>query len=67
MTDGVHLTIELVSADGKPLLPKANANTFVSQCRVIVRDNLPINIREWNKPAKVDGVSLLNDRCKDML
>ena len=67
MAEDAHLTIELVSPDGKPLLPRANANTFVHQCGVIVKDNVPISVREWNKPAKVEGVSFVNDRCKTVL
>ena len=67
MAEGAHLTIEVVSADGEPMLPKGNAKTFVSQCGVIVRDNLPISIREWNEPKKQDGVSFVSDRAKDVL
>ena len=39
-----HLIIEVFRADGTPLEPKANASKFVHQCRVVVRDNVPINI-----------------------
>ena len=67
MAKDAHLRIEEVSAQGEPLLPKANAATFVSQCGYIVRDNIPITIREWHKPAKGDGVSFVEDRFKDFL
>ena len=67
MAKDAHLRIEVVSPEGKPLEPKANANKFVHQCGVIVRDNVPISVREWNKPAKVEGVSYVNDRLKDVL
>ena len=67
MAEGVHLTIEVVSDDGEPLLPRANARSFVNQCGVIVRDNVPISIQEWNEPKKVDGVSYVSDRFKDAL
>ena len=48
------------------MLPKANANKFVHQCGVIVGDNVPISVREWNKPAKVEGVSHVDDRLKEV-
>ena len=67
MADNAHLPIELVSLLGEPLLPSMNAKAFVSQCGVVVRDNIPITIREWNKPAKADGVSFVEDRSKDWL
>src|SRR5664279_1541068 len=67
MAEDAHLPIELVYPEGKPLLPKANANKFVHQCGVIVRDNVPISVREWNKPTKVKGVSYVDNRLKDVL
>ena len=67
MAEDAHLTIEVVSPDGKPLLPRANANKFVHQCGVIVRDNVLISVQEWNKPAKVEGVSYVDNRLKDVL
>ena len=47
-----HLIIEVVSSQGKPLLPETNANKFVYQCGVVVRDNVAISIQEWNNPKK---------------
>jgi hypothetical protein len=35
--------------------------------RVIVRDSIPISIQEWNKPKADDGVTYVEDRCKEML
>ena len=67
MDDGAHLTIEVVADSGEPMQPKKNAKTFVNQCGVIVRDNVPINIQEWNEPKKQDGVSYVSDRYKDAL
>ena len=67
MADNVHLPIEVVSPLGEPLLPSASAKLFASQCGVVVRDSIPITVQEWNKPAKADGVSFVNDRCKDGL
>ena len=50
------------------MAPKKHATKFVNQCGVIVRDNIPITIQEWNKPKKAgDGVSYVDDRSKDDL
>ena len=49
------------------MLPKGNATKCVHQCGVIVRDNVPISVREWNKPAKVEGVRYVDDRLKEVL
>jgi hypothetical protein len=47
------------------LLSTAIAKAFVSQCGVVVRDKIPITVREWNKPSKLeDGVSFAHDRSK---
>ena len=67
MAEDAHLRIEVVSPEGKPLEPKTNASKFVHQCRVIVRDTIPISVQEWNKPAKVEGVSYVEERTKDVL
>ena len=34
---------------GEPKLPKNAADTFKKQCGVLVRDHVPISVREWNK------------------
>ena len=44
-----------------------NANKFVHQCGVVVRDNVAISIQEWNKPKKLEGVSYVDDRSKNDL
>ena len=64
-----HLTIELVNPVGKPVLPKKNATTFVHQCGVVVRNNVPICIQEWNQPKKegMENVSYVNKRLKEVL
>jgi hypothetical protein len=61
-----RFTIDEVTEDGEPIAPKENVHLFVNQCGVIVRDNIPITTREWNKP-KVDGVSYVDQRSKDLL
>jgi len=67
MAADAHLPIEVVSPEGKPLLPKANAIKFVHQCGVVVRDLVPISTREWNKPKGSEGVSYVDDRLKGVL
>jgi hypothetical protein len=67
MAKDAHLQIEEVSTQAKPLLPKANTAEFVSQCGYIARDNIPITIQKWHKPAKGDEVSFVEDRIKDFL
>ena len=66
LADHQRFTIDEVAEDGKPIAPAKNAKLFVSQCGVIVRDSIPITIREWNN-QKADGVSYVEDRSKDML
>jgi hypothetical protein len=65
--DNERFKIEEVDAHGKLIAPKRSADAFVSQCRVIVRDNILIFIQEWNKPKADDGVTYVEDRCKEML
>ena len=62
--------IEVIAEDGRPILPVTHATVFISQCGVVVRDNIPITIQDWNK-AKADGrrssTSFVDDRAKDNL
>ena len=61
-----HFTIEAISPKGQPVAPKAVRTTFKNQCRVLVRDRLPITIREWNKTKNVSEDQVA-DRYKDTL
>ena len=67
MTGGAHLTITKVFPNGEPCEPEKNARSFVAQCGVIVRDNVPINIQEWNKLKKDESASFVSDRLKEFL
>jgi hypothetical protein len=74
LTDKQHFTIDEVSANGEPLLPKSVANKFITQRGVLVRDMVLISIQEWNKPKAVkgelaegDGVSYVSEIFKDKL
>ena len=67
MGDDIKLNIDQVTSDVKPIAPANNAAKFVGQCRVNVRDNIPITIREWNKPKVDRGVSYVDERSKNLL
>ena len=62
----MHLPIDVVSPEGRPLEPTKNANKFIHQCGVVVRDNAPISIQEWVK-QKDETVSYVSDRMKEVL
>ena len=61
-----HFVISHVSELGEPLQPREHARKFVNQCVVLVRDNIPITIREWKKTSD-DQVSYVSEREKDQL
>jgi hypothetical protein len=59
------LSIDVVYPDGKPLEPKQHATKFINQCRVIVRDMIPITVQEWNEPKKARlGATFVNKRSR---
>ena len=66
LTKKDHFTITAISPKGQPVAPKAVATTFKNQCGVLVRDRIPITIREWNKTKNVSE-SEVADRYKDTL
>ena len=61
-----RFTITEIADDGQPIEPKRTKDTFVHQCRAVVRDSVPIIIQEWNK-KKDPEVSYVQDRQKDDL
>ena len=65
MGENERFTIEEVDPDGKPT-PKRTQDRFIHQCRVVVRDSVPISIQEWNK-KKDPEVPYVHDRLKDDL
>ena len=67
MIAGAHLTITKVFPNGEPCEPEKNARSFVNQCGVIVRENVPINIQEWNQLKKDKSASFVSNRLKDFL
>ena len=40
---------------------------FRHQCGVLVRDNIPISVRDWLKRKGANEGDYVSDRCKDML
>ena len=66
MAERARFTIEAIRADGKPVEPKKAANKFVRQAGVLVRDQIPITIQEWNKP-KTGQASYVDKRSKETL
>jgi hypothetical protein len=58
--------IEEIGGDGEPIAPAAHASKFTRQCRVLVRDNIPITLREWKK-TKMELVKYVRKRLKNML
>ena len=52
---------------GEPKLPKNAADTFKKQCRVLVRDHVPISVREWNKRKGAADSDYVAERYKDNL
>ena len=68
MKDGVKYNIDAIKANGEPITPKNIANKFIRQCGVLVKDQLPISIQEWKKPAKEGpDLTFVDQRAKDQL
>jgi hypothetical protein len=62
-----HYTFEVILPMGEPKLPKKVADTFKKQCGVLVRDHVPISVREWNKRKGADDSDYLAERYKENL
>jgi hypothetical protein len=52
---------------GEPKLPKKATNVFKKQCGVLVRDHVPISIREWHKRKGADNSEYVAERYKECL
>ena len=66
MTKKDHFTIEAISPEGQPVVPENVGVKFKNQCGVVVRDRIPITVREWNKTKNVSE-NQVADRYKDTL
>ena len=59
------MTIDAVDEQGRPLEPKKHYTKFINQCGVVVRDNVPITLQEWNEPKKARvGFTFVDKREK---
>ena len=68
LKEGVKYNIEAIKPNGEPLAPKKIADKFVRQCGVLVKDQLPISLQEWRKPAKPRPyVTFVDNRQKSLL
>ena len=56
----------MIAKDGQPIAPEDVKVKFIKHCGVIVRDYVPITIREWIKPNR-PGVSYVGDVAKQNL
>ncbi|KAK1663590.1 hypothetical protein QYE76_051749 [Lolium multiflorum] len=61
-----HFNIEAISPEGQPVAPASVRVTFKNQCGVVVRDHIPITVREWNKTKNVSEDHVA-DRYKNTL
>ena len=66
MGDQERYRIKRVAEDGTPTAPPDAARKMVKQCGVLVRDYIPITVREWHRP-KDSGVLYVSDEGKDRL
>ena len=57
----------MILPTGEPKLPKNAADTFKKQCGVLVRDHVPISVREWNKRKGAADSDYVAERYKDNL
>ena len=67
MKEHERYRIEKIAADGAPELPKGVFQKYVKQCGVLVRDKIPIIVREWHKPRQGPGVLYVGDKAKETL
>ena len=68
LKEGIKYNIDAIKDNGKPVEPKKNAGKFIRQCGVLVKDQLPISIQEWKRPAKpCPDLTFVDDRAKKLL
>ena len=66
MKEHERYRIEKIATDGAPELPDDVAKKYVKQSGVLVRDHIPITVREWNKPNEA-GISYVGGKAKEAL
>ena len=65
--EGHYIITEVDPNTGEPLLPKNNAKKFINHCGVLVRDRVPISVREWKQKKDDPLISFVLEREKDLL
>ena len=66
MDDSVRFRIQSVCPISGEPAPNDVKKKFVKACGVVVRDHIPITVREWLKP-KAKGISYVGDTAKENL
>ena len=67
MAKSAHYKFDLIAPTGEPKEPKNAADAFKRQCGVLVRDHVPITVREWNKRKKAADNEYVAERYKGKL
>jgi hypothetical protein len=67
LLEGHYNITEVDPNTSEPLMPKANARKFIKQCGVVVRDRVPINIREWKERKDNRTIPFVSDIEKWLL
>ena len=68
LKEGVKYNIDAIKSNGEQSAPKKNADKFTRQCRVLVKDQIPISMQEWKKAAKEHpDLTFVEQRGKDWL
>lgn len=62
-----HYTFEVISPTGEPKEPKKAADVFKKQCGVLVRDHVPISIRDWHKRKGANDSEYVAEMYKEGL
>ena len=65
--EGHYIIIEVDPNTGEPLLSKNNAKKFVNHCGVLVRDRVPISVREWKQKKDDPLISFVSKRENDLV
>ena len=57
----------MISPRGEPKAPQKAAEVFTKQCGVLVRDRIPITVRDWNKRKGALESEFVTERYKEGL
>ena len=65
--EGHYIITEVDPNTGEPLLPKNNAKKFINHYGVLVRNRVPISVREWKQRTDDPLIRFVSQREKDHL